>query len=101
MPRWQVGAEYVLGLAPRGTHDWSKFITPQELAAMGAAAGLQLRQLSGMWYNPLSRAWGFTPDASVNYIAAFVAPPPAPAAGAGEAAEAGAPAGAAAGEAQR
>jgi 2-polyprenyl-3-methyl-5-hydroxy-6-metoxy-1,4-benzoquinol methylase len=77
-----VGAEYVLGLAPRGTHEWHKFITPQELAHMGAAAGLALEQASGLWYNPLARVWGFTPDLAVNYAAAFSKPWAAAGAGA-------------------
>lgn len=66
-----VGAEYVLGLAPRGTHQWDKFITPQELALMGRDASLQLDHVSGMWYNPLTRVWSFTEDCAVNYIAKF------------------------------
>jgi len=69
-----VGAEYLLDLLPRGTHDWSRFIKPSELAHDGRRAGLDLVQLTGMRYNPLSRAYSLGADTTVNYLAAFRKP---------------------------
>ena len=66
-----IGAEYVLRLLPRGTHDWAKFVRPAELAAFGRRAGLQLQTLAGMSYNPLARSYRLDDDTSVNYLAAF------------------------------
>jgi 2-polyprenyl-6-hydroxyphenyl methylase/3-demethylubiquinone-9 3-methyltransferase len=66
-----LGAEYVLRLLPRGTHDWSRFIRPAELARFARRAGLEMAGMTGMTYNPLTRIYRLTPDASVNYIAAF------------------------------
>ena len=66
-----LGAEYVLQLLPRGTHDWSKFIRPAELAAFARRAGLDVDALTGMTYNPLTRAYRLAADTSVNYLAAF------------------------------
>ena len=66
-----LGAEYVLRLLPRGTHDWSRFIRPAELARFARRAGLDMAGMTGMTYNPLTRIYRLTPDASVNYIAAF------------------------------
>ena len=66
-----VGAEYVLGLLPKGTHDWARFIKPAELAAWARGADLDAVALIGMTYNPLSKRYRLEPDASVNYIAAF------------------------------
>lgn len=63
-----VGAEYVLGLLPRGTHDYSRFIRPSELAAMCRAAGLQVQGVVGMTYNPFTRVYSLGNDADVNYI---------------------------------
>jgi 2-polyprenyl-6-hydroxyphenyl methylase/3-demethylubiquinone-9 3-methyltransferase len=63
-----VGAEYVLKLLPRGTHDYGKFIRPSELAAMCRAAGLAVAGLTGMTYNPLTRVYALGPDTGVNYI---------------------------------
>jgi 2-polyprenyl-6-hydroxyphenyl methylase/3-demethylubiquinone-9 3-methyltransferase len=64
-----VGAEYVLNLLPRGTHDYARFIKPSELAAQCRHAGLQFRGVTGMTYNPLSKVYALGSDASVNYIA--------------------------------
>ena len=65
-----VGAEYVLGLLPRGTHDYARFIRPSELEAWARRAGLRLRDLTGMTYNPLSGVYRLDPnDVSVNYLA--------------------------------
>lgn len=63
-----VGAEYVLNLLPRGTHEYAKFIRPSELAAYERAAGLHLREAKGMEYNPLTRRYWLSGDTSVNYL---------------------------------
>jgi 2-polyprenyl-6-hydroxyphenyl methylase / 3-demethylubiquinone-9 3-methyltransferase len=67
-----LGAEYVLKLLPRGTHDWARFIRPSELAAFGRRARLQLVAMKGLTYNPLTRTYRLSADTSVNYLAAFV-----------------------------
>ncbi|MEO8847012.1 MAG: bifunctional 2-polyprenyl-6-hydroxyphenol methylase/3-demethylubiquinol 3-O-methyltransferase UbiG [Casimicrobiaceae bacterium] len=69
-----VGAEYLLNLLPRGTHDWTRFINPSELARDARAAGLDLLQVTGMQYNPLTRTYRLGDDTSVNYLAAFRKP---------------------------
>jgi len=66
-----IGAEYVLGLLPRGTHDWSRFIRPSEIAAWGRRVGLDLVEIIGMTYNPLSRQYRLERDVSVNYLMAL------------------------------
>ena len=63
-----IGAEYVLGLLPRGTHDYAKFLKPSELAAMCRDARLSIGGVTGMTYNPLTRQYALGPDADVNYI---------------------------------
>jgi 2-polyprenyl-6-hydroxyphenyl methylase/3-demethylubiquinone-9 3-methyltransferase len=63
-----IGAEYVLNLLPRGTHDYAKFIRPSELSAMCRNAGLSVSGIVGMTYNPLARHYALAPDADVNYI---------------------------------
>jgi 2-polyprenyl-6-hydroxyphenyl methylase/3-demethylubiquinone-9 3-methyltransferase len=63
-----VGAEYVLKLLPRGTHDYAKFIKPSELAAMCRKAALSVEGVTGMTYNLLTRRYALGPDADVNYI---------------------------------
>ena len=63
-----VGAEYVLKLLPRGTHDYARFIRPSELASMCRAADLQVAGITGMTYNPLTRVYALGADADVNYI---------------------------------
>jgi 2-polyprenyl-6-hydroxyphenyl methylase/3-demethylubiquinone-9 3-methyltransferase len=63
-----VGAEYVLGLLPRGTHDYGKFIKPHELAAAVRSAGLEVVDLKGMRYNPFTRQAALTSDMDVNYL---------------------------------
>ena len=63
-----VGAEYVLGLLPKGTHDYAKFIKPHELAAAVREAGLTVIDLKGMRYNPFTRAARLTSDLGVNYL---------------------------------
>ena len=74
-----VGAEYVLRLLPRGTHDWSRFLTPAEVARHARDAGLELTATIGMNYNPLARTYRLAADMSVNYLAAFSRPPTVPA----------------------
>ena len=64
-----VGAEYVLGLLPRGTHDWRRFVRPSELDAWARAAGLELAELAGLRYDPVFGRHGLTRDVSVNYLA--------------------------------
>ena len=65
-----VGAEYVLGLVPRGTHEYARFIRPSELARFCRDAGLELQRSSGLSYNPLSRRYRLTDDCAVNYMVA-------------------------------
>jgi 2-polyprenyl-6-hydroxyphenyl methylase/3-demethylubiquinone-9 3-methyltransferase len=64
-----VGAEYVLRWLPRGTHDWEKFITPDELTDHMRAAGLRRPRTRGMVFDPLAREWRLARDTSVNYLA--------------------------------
>jgi len=63
-----IGAEYVLKLLPKGTHDYMKFIKPSELARHCRDAGLEVREIIGMSYNPLTRVYSLGPDPSVNYL---------------------------------
>ncbi|GAA5525361.1 ubiquinone biosynthesis O-methyltransferase [Microbulbifer aestuariivivens] len=64
-----VGAEYVLRLLPKGTHEYSKFIRPSEMGAWIRDAGLTTRDITGMTYNPLTRAYKLDPrDVDVNYL---------------------------------
>jgi 2-polyprenyl-6-hydroxyphenyl methylase/3-demethylubiquinone-9 3-methyltransferase len=65
-----IGAEYILNLLPRGTHDWAKFIKPAELARMAREAGLDTQQLIGMTYNPLTKIYKLEADTDVNYLLA-------------------------------
>ncbi len=69
-----LGAEYVLGLLPRGTHEYRKMIRPSELAAHCRSANLDLRQTRGMAYNPLTRRYRLSADSSVNYMFATQKP---------------------------
>jgi 2-polyprenyl-6-hydroxyphenyl methylase/3-demethylubiquinone-9 3-methyltransferase len=66
-----VGAEYVLNLLPRGTHDYIKFIKPSELARMARGAGLDMKAITGMTYNPFTKVYSLVQDASVNYIMVY------------------------------
>ena len=63
-----VGAEYVLNLLPKGTHDYSKFIKPSELASWLRQSGLELQHQTGVSYNPLNKHYSLTSDTSVNYM---------------------------------
>jgi 2-polyprenyl-6-hydroxyphenyl methylase/3-demethylubiquinone-9 3-methyltransferase len=69
-----VGAEYVLNLLPRGTHEFAKFIKPSELAAYARAAGLDLQHTRGMEYNPFTRHYWLSANTSVNYMLAMQKP---------------------------
>jgi 2-polyprenyl-6-hydroxyphenyl methylase/3-demethylubiquinone-9 3-methyltransferase len=66
-----IGAEYVLGLLPRGTHEWSRFIRPSEIAAWGRRVALDLVEIIGMTYNPLLRQYRLERDVAVNYLMAL------------------------------
>ena len=64
-----VGAEYILNLLPRGTHEYDKFIKPSELARWIREAGLDMQEMMGMTYNPVTKQYRLTPDdVSVNYL---------------------------------
>jgi 2-polyprenyl-6-hydroxyphenyl methylase/3-demethylubiquinone-9 3-methyltransferase len=63
-----IGAEYLLNLLPRGTHDYAKFIKPSELAQFCRNAGLNVAGITGMSYNPLSKIYSLGKDADVNYL---------------------------------
>lgn len=63
-----VGAEYVLGLLPRGTHSWNKFITPEELLKNLEPLGYRMIQNCGISFNPITGNWSTTSDLSVNYM---------------------------------
>ena len=65
-----VGAEHVLKLLPKGTHEYAKFIRPSELAGWCRANGLEAQQFKGMEYNPLTRRYSLSADTSVNYLLA-------------------------------
>lgn len=63
-----IGAEYVLNMLPKGTHEYAKFIKPSELSAWCRAAGLEVAGMAGMQYNPLNRRYALGDDVSVNYL---------------------------------
>ena len=63
-----IGVEYILGWLPKGTHDWSKFITPDELKVLFSSNGLKIDEIIGMKYNPLFDSWKRSEDLSVNYL---------------------------------
>lgn len=65
-----VGAEYVLNMLPRGTHEYAKFIRPSELAASCRSVGLEVSGTRGLEYNPLTRRYWLSNDTSVNYLVA-------------------------------
>ena len=66
-----IGAEYILGLLPKGTHDHSQFIRPSELDAWARASGLTLAELRGIIYNPFTRNFHLGTDVAVNYLAHY------------------------------
>ncbi len=63
-----IGAEYVLRMLPRGTHDYARFIKPSELSRFCRAAGLEIRDITGMTYNPITKVYALGRDSDVNYI---------------------------------
>jgi 2-polyprenyl-6-hydroxyphenyl methylase/3-demethylubiquinone-9 3-methyltransferase len=63
-----IGAEYILKLLPRGTHDYDKFIKPSELARWLREAGFDVRDMAGLSYNPLTEVYALTQDTAVNYL---------------------------------
>ncbi|NWK76926.1 bifunctional 2-polyprenyl-6-hydroxyphenol methylase/3-demethylubiquinol 3-O-methyltransferase UbiG [Aquitalea sp. LB_tupeE] len=65
-----VGAEYVLNMLPRGTHEYARFLKPSELSRMARNAGLEICNVSGMSYNPLTRIYALGDDTQVNYLMA-------------------------------
>lgn len=69
-----VGAEYVLGLLPKGTHDYAKLIRPSELARWCRSGGLEVDALVGMTYNPLTKVYALGRDTDVNYMLHSVRP---------------------------
>lgn len=69
-----VGAEYVLNMLPRGTHEYKRFLKPSELARMARGAGLELVQVKGMGYNPITRIYSLNDDTDVNYLMAMRRP---------------------------
>ena len=69
-----VAAEYVLGWLPRGTHQWDRFVTPEDLARYAEAAGLAAPHFEGITYNPLQDVWSRSPDTSVNYLMSVTRP---------------------------
>jgi 2-polyprenyl-6-hydroxyphenyl methylase / 3-demethylubiquinone-9 3-methyltransferase len=69
-----IGAEYVLRLLPRGTHDYAKFITPAELSQYSRNAGLQVEAVKGMTYNPFTKIYSLNQDTDVNYLIACSKP---------------------------
>lgn len=66
-----VGAEYVLNMLPKGTHEYGKFIKPSELEGWARSVGLELRNISGMTYNPLFQSYRLGRDVDVNYLMYF------------------------------
>ena len=66
-----VGAEYILNWLPIGTHDWEKFVRPEDLISIAKNYKLNLKNLSGLKFNPLIDRWNLTSDKSINYIANF------------------------------
>jgi 2-polyprenyl-6-hydroxyphenyl methylase / 3-demethylubiquinone-9 3-methyltransferase len=69
-----VGAEYLLRMLPKGTHDYAKFITPSELSQFAREAGLQVDGLKGLGYNPLTKIYALNQDTDVNYMVACSRP---------------------------
>jgi 2-polyprenyl-6-hydroxyphenyl methylase / 3-demethylubiquinone-9 3-methyltransferase len=63
-----VGAEYVLGWLPKGTHEWDKFVTPDELSEAIRQAGFDVTDLQGVVFNPLRNTWSLSRDTAVNYM---------------------------------
>ncbi|HYD95949.1 MAG TPA: bifunctional 2-polyprenyl-6-hydroxyphenol methylase/3-demethylubiquinol 3-O-methyltransferase UbiG [Noviherbaspirillum sp.] len=69
-----IGAEYLLRMLPKGTHDYAKFITPAELSQYVRSAGMEVDSLKGMTYNPLTKIYSLNRDTDVNYLVACTRP---------------------------
>lgn len=69
-----IGAEYILGWLPRGTHDWSKFLDPEDVRAPLSGAGLTIKDTVGVVFQPLSGQWKIADDTSVNYMVVAARP---------------------------
>ena len=67
-----VGAEYVLRWLPIGTHEWEKFVKPEDLKRILKSNNLSLKSLNGMSFNMIKDQWNVSNDLSVNYIAKFI-----------------------------
>jgi 2-polyprenyl-6-hydroxyphenyl methylase/3-demethylubiquinone-9 3-methyltransferase len=65
-----IGAEYLLRMLPRGTHDYQRFIKPSELARFAREAGLRISDMTGLHYNPITKSYWLGPDTAVNYLVA-------------------------------
>lgn len=70
-----VGAEYLLRMLPKGTHDYDKFIKPSELDEWSRACDLELKDITGMSYNPLTKTYKLGPDVAVNYMTYYIRNP--------------------------
>ena len=66
-----IGAEYILRWLPIGTHEWNKFLTPEELTNFGQKNSLVVKKIDGMVFNPLTNRWNVSQDCAVNYIIKF------------------------------
>lgn len=69
-----IGAEYLLRMLPKGTHDYAKFITPAELAQFVRSTGMEVENLKGITYNPLARIYSLNQDTGVNYLMCCIRP---------------------------
>ena len=67
-----IGAEYILRWLPIGTHEWEKFVTPEDLKSILLKNNLKLDRLDGMNFNIIKDEWSVSTDTSVNYIAKFI-----------------------------
>ena len=64
----KIAAEYLLGWVPKGTHDWNKFLTPEEINSQLSSLSISIRNKTGMSFNPFSKSWHLSDDFSLNYI---------------------------------
>lgn len=69
-----LGAEYVLGMLPKGTHEYARFMKPSELSRMARSAGLSMQDLSGMRYHPIRKTFSIDRDTAINYMMAWTRP---------------------------
>ena len=67
-----IGAEYILGWLPIGTHQWEKFVQPNELIDILTKNNLKLDKLDGVKFNPITNKWKLSDDNSINYISKFI-----------------------------